>query len=86
MPKTVPTNVVHAALLGFTGAATVPPVSGLIGRRFGAANVAALYGLVFFVHQTGGYTAIWTVDIVLSLFAAAVSFSISEKQPVLREN
>ena len=96
LPKTVPSIVLYAALLGCSGAATVPPVSGLIGKNFGAAHVATLYGLVFFVHQIGGflgawlggvcyqvtdsYTLIWTADILLSTFAAAVSFSIPFKK------
>ena len=96
MPKTVPTIVLYAALLGCSGAATVPPVSGIIGKNFGAANVATLYGLVFFVHQIGGflgawlggvcydvtgsYTLIWAADILLSTFAATVSFLIPAKE------
>ena len=55
LPKTLPVIVIYAILLGMTGAATVPPVSGLIGRYFGAQRVGSLYGFVFFIHSIGGF-------------------------------
>ena len=92
LPKTLPVILGYAVLLGMTGAATVPPVSGLIGREFGARRVGALYGFVFFIHSLGGflgawlgglcvdvfggYVQIWAVDIVLSAVAAAASYMI----------
>ena len=94
-PKTLPVVVVYAILLGMTGAATVPPVSGLIGRQFGAQRVGSLYGFVFFIHSIGGflgawlggvcadvfggYVQIWVIDIILSAAAAAASWSIREE-------
>ena len=94
----MPTNIfsiyVFTALLGFTGAATVPPVSGIVGKIFGVKSIAILFGFVFVVHQiggflsawlggicfemTGGYLVIWLVDITLCFIAAWVSFSIKE--------
>lgn len=98
MPKTLLTVTVFTALFGFSGAATVPPVTGIINRAFGAVSIATLFGLVFFVHQIGGffgawfggicfditasYTAIWIVGIVFSSFASIVSFAIKEKERV----
>ena len=95
LPKTLPVIVVYAILLGMTGAATVPPVSGLIGRYFGAQRVGSLYGFVFFIHSIGGflgawlggvcadvfggYVQIWVIDIILSAAAAAASWCIREK-------
>jgi len=96
MPKALPAVILYTIMLGFTGTATVPPVSGIIRNRFGAASVAILYGIVLFSHQiggflsswlggvcydvTGGYSYIWIADIALSAFAAAISFAITEEK------
>ena len=96
VPKTLLTITVFTALFGFSGAATVPPVSGIISKTYGAHSLAMLYGLVFFIHQTGGffgawlggicfsvtgsYTIIWCVSLVFSLVAAIVSFVIKESR------
>ena len=97
VPKTLLTVFFFTALFGFSGAATVPSVSGLISRAYGAANLATFYGLVFFVHQIGGflgawlggiclsvtgsYTGIWCASLVMSTLAAVVSFAIREDSP-----
>jgi len=94
IPKTLLTVTIFTALFGFSGAATVPPVSGIINKTFGAKSIATLYGLVFVVHQIGGffgawlggicfditgsYTAIWTVSIAFSIVASSISFAIKE--------
>ncbi len=96
LPKTLFTVTFFTALFGFSGAATVPPVSGIINRTFGAVSFATLFGLVLFVHQIGGffgawfggicfdimgsYTAIWVVGIVFSIVASVVSFVIKESK------
>ncbi|MBD9220332.1 MAG: MFS transporter [Clostridiales bacterium] len=95
LPKTFPIVCLYVILLGFTGAATVSPVSGLVGKEFGAKSMAMLFGFVFLVHQigsffsawlggiciesTGSYSLIWTVDIVFCVIAAVVSYIIKEK-------
>lgn len=77
LPKTIPTVIAFAILLGLTGAATVTPTSGIVGKLFGSENIATLFGIVFVAHQlgsffstwlgglcleaTGGYTLIWCV-------------------------
>lgn len=92
LPKTLGSMYLFAALLGFSGAATVPPTSGLVSRRYGAARLGTLFGLVFVAHQlgsffsawlggvcvsaTGGYTLIWCAGACLSLLAGAVSFCV----------
>lgn len=92
LPKSLGTVYGFAILLGLTGNATVPPTSGLTERLFGAAKLAALFGVVFFSHQigsflsawlggvclsaTGGYTAIWLADAGFSAIAAAISWRI----------
>lgn len=94
LSKTLFNVTFFTALFGFSGAATVPPVFGIINRTFGAASIATLFGLVFFVHQIGGffgawfggicfditksYNVIWNIDIILSVVASAVSFAIRE--------
>ncbi len=96
VPKTLLSVCVFTSLLGLTGSATVPPTAGLVGRAFGAAKLASLFGFVFFAHQvgsffsawlggvclalTGEYTLIWCASAVLSLLASSVSFLIKTKQ------
>lgn len=92
LPKSPVTMYLFAILLGFTGAATVPPTSGLIGRRFGPAALGTLFGVSFLCHQvgsfvsawiggltvtaTGGYTLLWCIDAALCILAAACVFRI----------
>ena len=92
LPKLPVTMYLFAILLGFTGAATVPPTSGLIGRRFGPAALGTLFGVAFLCHQvgsfvsawiggltvtaTGGYTLIWCIDAALCILAAACAFRV----------
>lgn len=94
LPKSVAATLAFAALLGLTGNATVPPVSGLTGKLFGADYIAALFGVVFVAHQigsffsawlggicvtmTGSYGLIWSVGAVLSLLAMLASGLIAE--------
>ena len=88
-----PANMyLFAILLGFTGMATVPPTSGLIGRLFGPAALGTLFGVAFLFHQvgsfvsawigglavtaTGGYTLIWCIDAALCVAAAVFAFRV----------
>ncbi|MDR2179457.1 MAG: MFS transporter [Synergistaceae bacterium] len=96
IPKTLLTVSFFTALFGFSGAATVPPVVGIINKRFGAESISTLFGFVFFAHQIGGffgawlggvcfemtgsYTPIWLVGIVSSALASAVSFAIGRNE------
>lgn len=92
LPKSPASMYLFAILLGFTGMATVPPTSGLIGRRFGAAALGTLFGVAFLFHQvgsfvsawiggltvsaTGGYTLIWCIDAALCIAAAVFAFRV----------
>lgn len=85
-----------AALLGMTGAATVPPVSGIISRSFGTKRMVTLFGFVFFIHQIGAffgaflggvcyeqtasYVPIWVVDMAFCALASFVSWLIKETE------
>lgn len=93
-PKTVTVIFAFVILLGLTGAATVVPTAGLVGKLFGSANLGTLFGVVFLCHQfgsffsawlggvsveaTGTYLLIWSVSAVLSLCAMIVSCCIAE--------
>lgn len=96
LPKTVPVVFAVIILLGLTGAATVTPTSGLVGKLFGVQNLATLFGVVFVSHQigsffsawlggrcyelTGGYNVIWIAAACLSACAMIASYSIDENR------
>lgn len=96
VPKTIFTITLIAGLFGISGASTVSPVSGIIGKNFGSKYLATLFGFVFLLHQIGGfisawlggilfemmnsYSAIWTADILLCTLAAIVSYMIYENK------
>lgn len=99
LPKTTVTFTVFSLLLGLTGAATVPPVSGMTNKLFGSANLGTLFGILFVSHQlgsffsswlggisitvTGGYTAIWLVSSVFALLAGVACFMVKEPKSAL---
>lgn len=96
LPKNFATAVLFAAGLGMTGDATVSPTSGLVNEELSIEKVATLVGFLFLCHQvggflsawlggilvetTGGYRAIWMMDMILCLFAALESSRIKEIQ------
>lgn len=95
LPKSGICVYLFFALLGFTGAATVPPTSNLISGLFGPVRLGTLFGLAFLSHQvgsffsawlggvclslTGGYTLIWLADVVLSGIASVISLQVKER-------
>ena len=92
LPKSVPFAFAATALLGLSGDATVPPTSGIISKKFGAKNMAVLYGFTLIGHQIGaffsaylggffvdigwGYSPLWLVNLCLAAMAATASFRI----------
>lgn len=94
MPKTIPAFAAFSLLLGLTGAATVPPVSGMTGKLFGASSLGTLFGILFVFHQlgsfvsswlggisitaTGSHTAIWLASGILALLAGCACFLVEE--------
>ncbi|MBR3296514.1 MAG: hypothetical protein IKI65_01595 [Firmicutes bacterium] len=96
LPKTIVTFGLFAILLGFTGAATVPPVSAMVKERFGAVKMATLFGFLFVFHQLGsffsswlggisveatcGYTVIWSASALLAAFAASCCFRVRDAE------
>ncbi len=96
-PPTQPVLLGFALWMGVTYMATLPPTTGLIGKLYGARNVATLFGITMLMHQvggflgvwlgglelelTGGYRWVWFLDIVLALAAALVHVPIREPGP-----
>lgn len=94
IPKSVPFAFVATGMLGLTGDSTVPPTTGIISKKVGVAKMAVVYGSIFIGHQIGaftsawlggilvsttlGYTALWIVDMCLSMAAAIASFKIKD--------
>ena len=96
LPKNVFTAVIFSIGLGMTGDATVSPTSGLVNEEFSIEKVATLVGFLFLCHQigaffsawgggillkaTGGYQAIWMVDVILCAAAALASSRIEKRE------
>lgn len=94
-PVTPSVVVIVSALLGLLWLSTVPPTSALVALMFGTRHVGMLFGLVFLSHQigafigvllggtiyeqTGSYTLMWIVCIVLSIGAGLVHLPIRER-------
>lgn len=89
-PPSYAGTLVFAAVMGFTWLGTIPLTSAAIARRFGVADLGALYGVCFLSHQVGGflgagagavllemtgnYDAFWPVMIVVGIAASAVNW------------
>lgn len=83
-------TLVFAAVMGFVWLGTIPLTSAAISRRFGVADLGALYGVCFLSHQLGGflgagsgavllettgdYAAFWPVMIGVGIAATAVNW------------
>jgi predicted MFS family arabinose efflux permease len=94
-PKTEVTVLAFSVWMGLTYMAVLPPTAGLVGKLYGAERLATLLGLVFLLHQvgaflgswlggvvfeaTGGYDAMWLLDLTLAAVAAGIALTIPEK-------
>ncbi|MDB5413870.1 MAG: transporter [Rubritepida sp.] len=83
-------TIIFAATMGFVWLGTVPLTSAAIARRFGVADLGALYGVCFFSHQIGGflgagagalligttgnYAAFWPVMVVVGIGATVLNW------------
>ncbi|WP_431281188.1 MFS transporter [Humitalea sp. 24SJ18S-53] len=75
--SSVPTEwgtLVFAAVMGFVWLGTVPLTSAAIARRFGVADLGALYGLCFLSHQIGGFLGAGAASIVVDVTGSYASF------------
>ncbi|MBT5038116.1 MAG: MFS transporter [Rhodospirillaceae bacterium] len=98
-PVTETSVLIFAALMGFMWLGTVPLTSGLVAQIFGARYLGALFGIVFFSHQIGGflgawlggylfdltgnYDVAWMIAIALGVLAALIHWPISDR-PIIR--
>ena len=94
-PKTEFTVLAFSVWMGLTYMAVLPPTAGLVGKLYGAERLATLLGLVFLLHQvgaflgswlggvvfeaTGGYDAMWLLDLTLAAIAAGIALTIPER-------
>ena len=90
LPVTEWGTLVFASAMGFIWLGTIPLTSAAIARRFGVADLGALYGVCFLSHQLGGflgagagavmvdmagnYSAFWPVMVAVGLAATGVNF------------
>ncbi|BCH34464.1 membrane protein [Mesorhizobium sp. L-8-10] len=97
LPVSAETALVFAAAMGFLWLSVVPPVSGLINSRFGAANFGTLFGVMFLTHQlgaflgawlggltyqwSGSYSTAWISLIVVGALAAMLQFMADDETP-----
>jgi len=94
-PVTEITAYTFAAAMGLLWLSTVPLTAGLVSLFFGARYMGMLYGMAFLSHQlgsfvgvwlggfvydqTGSYSLVWYLGIVLGLGSAALHIPINER-------
>ena len=95
LPVTATTTYVFAAAMGLLWLSTVPLTAGLVSLFFGPRYMGMLYGMAFLSHQvgsffgvwlggyvfdqTGSYSLVWYLGVVLGLASAAVHLPIAER-------
>jgi len=98
-PVTQTSVLIFAGLMGLLWLGTVPLTSGLVAQIFGVRYLGALFGIVFFCHQIGGflgawlggylfdltgnYDVVWIVAIALGALAAVLHWPITD-HPIVR--
>lgn len=99
VPPTGTGTLVFAAVMGFVWLGTIPLTSAAIARRFGVADLGALYGVCFLSHQLGGflgagagavllatagsYAAFWPVMIAVGIAATAANWMVRPPERAL---
>jgi len=99
-PVTQTSVLIFAGAIGFLWLGTVPLTSGLVAQVFGPRYLGALFGIVFFSHQIGGflgawlggymfdltgsYDLVWFVAVGLGVLAAILHWPIADS-PILRQ-
>jgi MFS family permease len=64
LPLSSGTALVFAAAMGLLWTAPITPVAGTVLQLFGAAHMAAIYGLAYFFHQFGAFFGVWVGGVV----------------------
>ncbi|HHY48882.1 MAG TPA: MFS transporter [Alphaproteobacteria bacterium] len=96
LPVTSTTALLFSAAIGLLWLSTVPLTAGLVTLFFGARYMGMLYGVAFLSHQvgsflgvwlggyafdqTGSYSIVWYLGILLGLASAAVHLPIRERR------
>ena len=99
-PVTQTSVLIFAGAIGFLWLGTVPLTSGLVAQVFGPRYLGALFGIVFFSHQIGGflgawlggymfdltgsYDQVWLIAVGLGVLAAILHWPIADS-PILRQ-
>lgn len=102
LPKNAISVITVAFMLGLTADASVSPTCALISEKYGPKLMAVLFGFTYICHQvgsfvssafggmsvrdTGNYNLLWSVDIIMCLFAAALVYAIRIKGEVAKTN
>lgn len=102
LPPSAPSTLIFAAVIGLTWLGTVPLTSGIVAQIFGLRYLATLVGVVFFMHQVGGflgawlgglafeqtgsYDVIWWSVIALGIIAGLLHWPIDERPIALRNS
>lgn len=95
LPVTEVTAFLFSGVIGLLWLSTVPPTAGLVTLFFGPRYMGMLYGFAFFSHQvgsfigvwlggyifdqTGSYSLVWYLGILLGLASAAIHLPIRER-------
>lgn len=95
LPVTEVTAFIFAGVIGLLWLSTVPPTAGLVTQFFGPRYMGMLYGVAFLSHQvgsfigvwlggyvfdqTGSYSLVWYMGILLGLASAAIHLPIRER-------
>ncbi len=98
LPVTEVSALVFSAAIGLLWLSTVPLTAGLVTLFFGARYMGMLYGIAFLSHQfgsflgvwlggyafdqTGSYSIVWYLGILLGLASAAIHLPIAERKDV----
>jgi MFS family permease len=96
LPVTATSAYVFSAAMGLLWLSTVPLTAGLVTLFFGARYMGMLYGVAFLSHQvgsfvgvwlggfvydqTGSYSLVWYLGILLGLASAAIHLPIRERR------
>jgi len=97
LPASQPLLLAFALWMGLTYMATLPLTTGILTRRYGARNLAVLFGITMAMHQVGSFLGVWLGgvefeasgayrwtwlgDILLATAAALVHLPLRDEQP-----